>query len=262
MFVSLLQRFGIHKGRAEEQPLERQVTALQAALAKCRDVATRGKRMRHELTAAVAVLMLASGLMLGVYYAPIEGEIVTIFPTPTGSRADAGYTAYQKGSYGTALRILRPLAENGDARAQSTLGLLYYRGGRGVRRDDAEALKWFRLAASRGDAVAELNLGLMYAEGRGVPQTNIEAAKWYRLAADRGNPQAQYNLGLWWAQGPGGAPDYVRAHVWFNLAASRFPESDVHDRSEAVHNRDVVAGKMTSEQIAEAQKRALEWKPK
>jgi hypothetical protein len=53
--------------------------------------------MRRELTAAVAVLMLASGLMLGVYYAPIEREIVTIFSTPTGSRADAGYAGIRRG---------------------------------------------------------------------------------------------------------------------------------------------------------------------
>jgi uncharacterized protein len=181
----------------------------------------------------------------------------------TGSVRDtnAGYAAYEKGNYESALKLLRPLAENGDARAQSTVGLLYYRG-RGVQKDDAEALKWFRLAADRGDAIAEFNLGVMYAEGQGVPQDNDEAAKWYRLAADQGNPQAQYNLGLWYAQGDGGSPDNVRAHMWFNLAAAHFPASDSRNRGAAANSRDAVASNLTSDQIAEAQRLAREWKPK
>jgi len=123
-------------------------------------------------------------------------------------------------------------------------------------------VKWFRLAADQGDAPAQFNLGVMYAEGQGVPQDNAQAAEWYRLAADHNHAQAQYNLGLWYAQGEGGSQDYVSAHMWFNLAASRFPASDTRNRSLAVKNRDVMAGKMSSEQVAEAQKLAREWKPK
>ena len=137
-------------------------------------------------------------------------------------------------------------------------GLIYYRGGRGVPRDDAKAVKWFRLAAKRSDAIAEFNLGVMYAESQGVPQDNAEAVKWYRQAADQGNARAEYNLGLWYARGrwPAGL---LLAHM---LAASHFPEFNVLDQKLAVNNRDVVASKMTPDQIAEAQKRAIEWKPK
>lgn len=263
--MSLLQRFGIGKSRTEEAVLAEELTALQSALARCKDVATRWKRMRRDLMAALAVLMLALGFVLGVYSKPLKHAIADLL-TPLGLTGsvrdtDAGYAAYEKGNYESALKLLRPLAENGDARAQSTLGLLYYRG-RGVQKDDAEALKWFRLAADRGDAIAEFNLGVMYAEGQGVPQDNDEAAKWYRLAADQGNPQAQYNLGLWYAQGDGGSADIVRAHMWFNLAAARFPTSDTRNRSAAAASRDAVANNMTSDQIAEAQKLAREWKPK
>jgi hypothetical protein len=263
--MSLLQRFGIGKSRTEEAVLAEELTALQSALARCKDVATRWKRMRRDLMAALAVLMLALGFVLGVYSKPLKHAIADLL-TPLGLTGsvpdtDAGYAAYEKGNYETALKVLRPLAENGDTRAQSTLGLLYYRG-RAVQKDDAEALKWFRLAADRGDAIAEFNLGVMYAEGQGVPQDNDEAAKWYRLAADQGNPQAQYNLGLWYAQGDGGSPDSVRAHMWFNLAAAHFPASDSRNRSTAANNRDAVASNMTSDQIAEAQRLAREWKPK
>ena len=49
--------------------------------------------------------------------------------------------------------------------------------------DAAEAVKWFRKAAEQGNASAQSNLGVMYAEGRGVPQDDAEAVKWYRRGA-------------------------------------------------------------------------------
>lgn len=95
-------------------------------------------------------------------------------------------TAYQRGDYTTAMSLLRPLAEQGDAAAQN-------------------------------------GLGLMFAQGHGVPQ------------------------------------DYAQAYQWFNLAASR--AKDAETQNAATHNRDVVAKRLTSAQIAEAQKMAREWKP-
>jgi TPR repeat protein len=261
--MSLLQRLGIGRSRSAEAVLAEELTALQSALARCRHVAERWKRRRLHLAAVLAALMLAAGFALGVYSSkPLEHEISRLRSPSGGSAdADAAYAAYQKGNYKTALKLLTPLAENGDVRAQSMLGLIYYRGGRDVQKDDAQALRWFRLAADRGDAIAQLSLGLMYADGRGVPQDNDEAAKWYRRAADQGNPQAQYNLGLWYAKGDGGPPDKVRAHMWFNLAAAHFPAADTRDRNAAVTSRDAVATNMTAEEVADAQRLARAWKP-
>jgi tetratricopeptide (TPR) repeat protein len=261
----MLERFGIGKRRAQEAVLEEQVNALQGALARCKGVAMRLQRRRHWMIAGGMAGMLVLGFVLGVYREGLVHTTARIVP-PVGligtrDNPEAGYVAYDKGNYENALKLLRPLAENGDARAQATIGLLYYRG-RGVRQDIPEALKWFQLAAERGNPVAEFNLGVMHAEGQGVPQDNAEAAKWYRLAADQGHPPAQYNLGLWYANGDGGSADNVRAHMWFNLAAARFPPSDPRDRSIAANSRDAVASIMTPEQIAEAQKLAREWKPK
>ena len=98
--------------------------------------------------------------------------------------------------------------------------------------------------------------------GQGVPQDYGEAAKWYRLAAEQGNPTAQSNLGSMYYSGQGVPQDYVQAYMWVDLAASRFPPSAIDDRNGAAHNRDIVASKMTAEQLAEAQKLAREWKPK
>ena len=75
------------------------------------------------------------------------------------------------------------LAEQGDAKAQYNLGVMY-RKGHGVPQNDAEAVKWYRKSAEQGDAHAQFNLGFMYNNGKGVPQNDAEAAKWYRKAAD------------------------------------------------------------------------------
>ena len=68
--------------------------------------------------------------------------------------------------------------------------------GQGVAQDYKEALKWYRLSAEQGDALAQFNLGWMYYEGQGVPQDNKEAVKWWRLSAEQRNERAQVNLVL------------------------------------------------------------------
>jgi S1-C subfamily serine protease len=61
-----------------------------------------------------------------------------------------------------------------------------YRLGEGVPEDDKEAVKWYRLAADQGFALAQLSLAFMYEWGEGVPEDFIEAYKWYNLAAAQG----------------------------------------------------------------------------
>jgi TPR repeat protein len=69
--------------------------------------------------------------------------------------------AYEPGDYATAYRLLRPLADQGDALAQTNLGFMYANG-RGVPQDYSKALEWFGKAADQGFAIAQTNLGVMY----------------------------------------------------------------------------------------------------
>ena len=108
-------------------------------------------------------------------------------------------------------------AERGDAAAQTNLGWMY-EGGRGVRQDDAEAVRWYRQAAAQGHAKAQTNLGVMYAEGRGVRQDDAEAVKWYRQAAAQGNAVAQFNLGEAYDQGRGVRKNLALAQEWYGKA--------------------------------------------
>ena len=61
----------------------------------------------------------------------------------------------------------------------------------------------YRHAADQGDAVAQSNLGMLYEKGEGVRQDYAEAVKWYRLAAEKGSVSALYNLGMLHAYGKG-----------------------------------------------------------
>ena len=128
-----------------------------------------------------------------------------------------GLTASARVDYAEAMRLLRPLAEQGYPSAQTGIGLLYGNG-RGVPKDYGQALAWFRKAAEQGYGAAQNNLGVMYALGQGAPQ------------------------------------DYVQALMWFDLAAS--DASDAESRDRAVKNRDEASAKMTPDQIAEAQRLA------
>ena len=75
--------------------------------------------------------------------------------------------------------------------------------------------------AEQGDALAQFNLGLMYDIGEGVPENDAEAVKWYRLAAEQGRADAQYNLGVMYATGEGVPENYLSAYVWQSVSAAQ-----------------------------------------
>ena len=80
-------------------------------------------------------------------------------------------------------------AEQGDAKAQSVLGLTYSLG-LGVPQDSQEAVKWYRRAAEQGYAHGQFSLGVMYYFGEGVPKDHVLAYKWFNVAAAQGNKNA------------------------------------------------------------------------
>jgi TPR repeat protein len=96
-----------------------------------------------------------------------------------------GNAAYQRGDYEAALGLLQPLAEQGDAHAQTAVGFMYANG-QAAAQDDAAAVTWFRKAAEQGNANGQNDLGYMYANGKGVPTDYVQAAIWFNLAAAQG----------------------------------------------------------------------------
>lgn len=133
---------------------------------------------------------------------------------------------------------------------------LFTLAGQAIADSLSDASKRFKLAsllAERGDAKAQLCLGMAYQEGEGVSQDYKEALKWYRLSAEQGDATAQYNLGFMYVFGQGVPQDYVLSHMWYNIAASN---ADGKERKDYIGLRDSLEKLMTAHQIAEAQELA------
>lgn len=74
-----------------------------------------------------------------------------------------GMAAYNRGDYVPAIKLFRPLAQAGNAKAQKLIGVMY-RKGQGVARSPARAFMWLSMAAARGDARAKAELREVSAE--------------------------------------------------------------------------------------------------
>lgn len=213
-------------------------------------------------------------------------------PCLAGPSEDAA-AAYKRGDYGNAMRLYRSLADQGDARAQNSLGRMYLRG-QGASRDYREATKWFRRAAALGMADAQYNLGEIYLREYGVEQDMVEAARWYTRAAEQGHAAAQFTLAVLYTIGRGVSKNQPKAVYWFDRAATQgYPDAQVelgilygigrgvpkdavtayrwillgqtYARTTALRTRAAqslgrLSRGMTPTQIAEAQRQAREWK--
>ena len=144
----------------------------------------------------------------------------------------------------------RKAAEQGHAAAQTNLGVAMETG-KGIPQDFAAAAEWYRKAAAQNFAVAQVNLGLLHANGKGVPRDMAAAVNWYQKAADNGNVTSQFLLGSCYFLGEGAPKDFVRAYKWMNLAAAQGHPS-------AREHRLTIGGKMSPQQMAEAQKLTTE----
>src|SRR5450756_1554132 len=88
--------------------------------------------------------------------------------------------AYHAKDFAKAASLYTPLAKQGNADAQTELGVMYDNG-QGVTQDYKEAVKWFQLAANQGNAEAQANLGVKYDKGQGVPQDYALAYMWVSI---------------------------------------------------------------------------------
>ena len=132
------------------------------------------KRRLRPVALFAAVLMVGPLCVTNVRAGPLED----------------GIAAYKAGDYGVAMELWRPLAEQGHADAQLSLGVMYAFG-EGVPKDDVQSVYWYDLAAKQGNVIAQLYLGVMYDAGRGVQQDYVKAYAWIRLSGIQGNIHAK-----------------------------------------------------------------------
>ncbi len=89
----------------------------------------------------------------------------------------------------------REKAEQGDAKGQFSLGLMYYWGGEGVIQDYKEGVKWYRKAAEQGHTLAQIILGHLYFQGNGVGKDYIMAHMYWNIASVSGDKEALVKRG-------------------------------------------------------------------
>jgi len=153
-----------------------------------------------------------------VWLSALLFALVAVHPAAAGP-VQAGIAAYNAQDYPAAARLLLPLAQHGDAQAQTYVGF-------------------------------------MFQNGRGLPQNYVAAADWYRRASEQGVPVAQFNLGLLYDKGMGVPQDYVLAYKWLNIATARATPAE---RAYWLKIRNAVASKLSLVQRTAGQDLASEW---
>lgn len=143
--------------------------------------------------------------------------LATVVAVPAVAQdARDGITAWEAGRHEEAVRIWRPLAEQGDADAQFNLAQAY-RLGRGVPQSAATSEQYYERAARQGHPQAAANLGLILFQNN----RRREAMPWIERAAEAGDPRAQYVLGTALFNGDTVARNWPRAYALMSRAASR-----------------------------------------
>jgi Sel1 repeat len=155
---------------------------------------------------------------------------------------------------------LKKLAVNGDVEAMVQLGDAYNFGYyESEKKDFKEAVKWWQRAVDKGNTKAMVRLAENYEEGKGVKRNQKQANKLYRMAADQGDEIGQHHMWAMYEFGRfGEAKDPFKAYMWYMISdrTSRGIRRNPEDaRKQASFSQ------LTPEQAAEAEKLAQEWMP-
>ena len=124
--------------------------------------------------------------------------------------------------------------EPNDPNAMFDLAFRYYNGD-GVKKNYAEAFKWFRKAAYKGNTVAMYNLAVCYNGGIGVEKNPAEAVRWWLRAADRGYADAMYKLGERYRSGYGVDKSIPKSIEWYQKAVKYYKDAADRGDSDAMY---------------------------
>lgn len=105
--------------------------------------------------------------------------------------------------------------------------------------------------AEQGDAVAQFDLAICYAEGKGIAENKAEAIRWWKKAALQKVAAAAAYLGAAYRNGDGAPQDIYGAYVWYSLAA-------INGSSAAAAARDALEADLSPDQIASGKAKAAE----
>jgi TPR repeat protein len=167
---------------------------------------------------------------------------------PPETQLDIAIKALQEGFDGTALRLFRPLAEKGDAKAQYYLAIMYEHGW-GAPVDNKNALELYTKAAEQSLVPAETRLGEIYLRGTLVLQDLAKARQWFEKAAKGQSSEAQLHLADIYERGLGVSADPKEAYAWYAVSAK-------HGNGMAASQRDRILATLSPDAQAQAEARA------
>jgi uncharacterized protein len=180
-----------------------------------------GKRLRRgrPVIVAVAIALTTLGSGLNGNHADAQtqpGQPLSEIWTQDVRKAKA---AFDRKDYAEALRLFGPLADQGNAVAETYMGIMYVSGD-GVAADNARGLDFLRKATDQGFVDAQAVMGILYGRGyAGLPRDDRQAAIWNRKAAEQGHVDAEARLGEAYLTGAGVDKDYEQALPWLRKAA-------------------------------------------
>jgi len=127
---------------------------------------------------------------------------------------------YNAGNYIKALDAFYGIAKEGDAKAQFNVGLIYANG-KGVNRDSYQAMEWYKKAADQGNTAAQYNLAKLISQRKDShdPRAKKWVKYWYEKAAEGGQKEAMNNLALLYLKGDGVEKNELRAFELLRKAA-------------------------------------------
>ena len=146
--------------------------------------------------------------------------VVVLLSGPALADYKTGLDAFRGGNYVFALKQWLPLAEEGHAKAQNSVGFMHARG-LGVPADHREAIKWYTKSAKQDFPLAAYNLGLIYTRGTGTLPNQEKATDWFRRAAGIGHRKAQIAYAERLRDGVGTQEDLAAAYAWLVVAADQ-----------------------------------------
>lgn len=132
-----------------------------------------------------------------------DSPVVEPIRIHNGAEENKGALRKLRGEDDEAFQILEYQAQKGNAGAMYKIGIFYYFGLRGLRRDRAKALMWFSKAADKGEPLSMELLGEIYARGAGVERNYTKALEWLTLAARQQLYSAYNGIGYLYVKGYG-----------------------------------------------------------
>ncbi len=147
-------------------------------------------------------------------------SLISLVNLAHGTSLQEAKSAIEAKNYKKAYEIYQSLAQEGDAKAQYNLGLMYASGD-GVKYDLAQAANWYKKSADLGYKEAQYALAVMIFNKEIETLDYTQAIKWYQAAATQGHLKSQENLGILFYRGDAIEQDINSSIYWFQLAANQ-----------------------------------------